>query len=104
MVILQDLARILQKMVILQDLARRWLSCKILQDEWLSCKILASRMVILQDSCKSNGYLARFLQVEWLSCKIFARRWLSCKILQENLARRCIVLQDLARILQDLAR
>ena len=51
MVILQDLARILQKMVILQDLARRWISCKILQDEWLSCKILARRMVILQDSC-----------------------------------------------------
>ena len=41
----------LAKMVILQDLARRWLSCKILQDEWLSCKILARRMVILQDSC-----------------------------------------------------
>ena len=87
----------------LQD---EWLSCKILQDfgrkscktmyrlarflqdnRWLSCKILARRMVILQDSCKTDGYLAR-----------------SCKILEENLARRCIVLQDFARILQDLAR
>ena len=45
MVILQDLARILQKMVILQDLARRWLSCKILQDGWLSCKILAKKIL-----------------------------------------------------------
>ena len=31
---------------------------------------LASRMVILQDSHKSNDYPASFLQVEWLSCKI----------------------------------
>ena len=49
--------------------------------------IFARWMVILQDSCKTKGYLAR-----------------SCKILEENLARRCIVLQDFARIMQDLAR
>ena len=42
MVILQDSARILQKLSILQDLAEKWLSCKI---------------------CQKNGYLARFLQV-----------------------------------------
>ena len=49
--------------------------------------IFARWMVILQDSCKTKGYLAR-----------------SCKICEENLARRCIVSQDFARILQDLAR
>ena len=42
MVILQDSARILQKLPILQDLIEKWLSCKIWQ---------------------KNGYLARFLQV-----------------------------------------
>ena len=41
-------------------------------------------MVILQDSCKTDGYLAR-----------------SCKISEENIARRCIVLQDSTRFLQD---
>ena len=72
-------------------------------------------MVIFQDSCKTDGYLARSckileenLQEDVSSCKILqdscktdgylAR---SCKILEENLTRRCIVLQDFARFLQD---
>ena len=42
MVILEDSARILQKLSIMQDVPERWLSCKI---------------------CRKNGYLARFLQV-----------------------------------------
>ena len=52
-VILQDLARFLQKRVILQDLARWRLSCKILQD---------------------GGYLARILKE---SCKITIPKFLS---------------------------
>ena len=86
-------------------LRKKWLSCKILQDEWLCFKILARRTVILQhlarfrkkilqddvSSCKirarsckiTDGYLERFLQDGWLSCKI--------------LARRMVILQDLAR-------
>ena len=52
-VILQDLARFLQKRVILQDLARWRLSCKILQD---------------------GGYLARILKE---SCKITIAKFLS---------------------------
>ena len=84
MFILQDLARILQKNGYLSR----------------SCKM----MIIFQDFCKTDGYLARFLQDEWLSCTILARRmvilqdfcktngylarflqdgWLSCKILQD---------------------
>ena len=55
-VILQDLARFLQKRVILQDLARWRLSCKILQDGGYLARIL-----------KEEGYLARILQE---SCKI----------------------------------
>ena len=46
-------------------------------------------MVILQDSCKTDGYLARFLQDGWLSCKIlqdFGRK--SCKTMY-RLARFC---------------
>ena len=50
-VILQDLARFLQKRVIFQDLARWRLSCKILQDGGYLARIL-----------KEGGYLARILQ------------------------------------------
>ena len=67
MVILQDSARILQKLSILQELPEKWLSCKI---------------------CQKNGYLARFWQK---SCKIMhnlARFWQnlpeSCKITIRN--------------------
>ena len=68
MFILQDLARILQKMVILQDLARRW----------LSCEILARRIVILQDLAR---IWKKILQDDVSSCKILQK---SCKILQDN--------------------
>ena len=48
------LARSCKTMVILQDLARR--------------------MVILQDSCKTDGYLARFLRKKnWKKTKIYLR-------------------------------
>ena len=62
-VILQDLARFLQKRVILQDLARWRLSCKILQDGGYLARIL-----------KEGGYLARILQE---SCKITIPKFLS---------------------------
>ena len=41
-----------------------------------SCKT-----VILQESYKMDGYLARLLQIGRLSCKILQE---SCKILQDN--------------------
>ena len=62
-VILQDLARFLQKSVILQDLARWRLSCKILQDRGYLERIL-----------EEVGYLARILQK---SCKITIPKFLS---------------------------
>ena len=108
MVILQDLARILQKMVILQDLAKRMVilqdSCKtngylvsFLQNERLSCKILAKRMAILQDSGKTIGYLARFLQ-KMVILQDVARFWQ--KFLQDDVSS-CKILPDSGRILQD---
>ena len=82
-------------------------------------------MVILQDPCKSNGYLARSLQVEWLSCKILASRMVilqdscksngylarflqddgylarSCKKILQDDASSCKILQESCKILQD---
>ena len=49
MVILQDSARILQKLSILQDQAEKWLSCKICQKNGYLARS-ARKMVILQDS------------------------------------------------------
>ena len=69
-VILQDLARFLQKRVILQDLARWRLSCKILQDGGYLARIL-----------KEGGYLARILQE---SCKITIPKFLSKKHKKNN--------------------
>ena len=63
-VILQNLARFLQRTVILQDLARWRLFCKILQDRGYLARIL-----------EEGGYLARILQDP---CKNLAR------ILQDN--------------------
>ena len=62
-VIMQNLARFLQKRVILQDLARWRLSCKILQDRGYLARIL-----------EEGGYLARILQE---SCKITIPKFLS---------------------------
>ena len=85
-VILQDLARFLQKRVILQDLARWRLSCKILQDGGYLARIL-----------KEGGYLARILQE---SCKITIPKFLSkntkkiteirCKIKKIVSRTRCL--------------
>ena len=50
-------------------------------------------MVILQDSCRSNGYLARFVQVNWVSCKIRASQMV---ILQDS----CKSIGYLARFVQ----
>ena len=71
MVILQDSARILQKLPILQDLTEKWLSCKIWQ---------------------KNGYLARFLQVRsgravLLLALILATHFISTRILLKNQLR-----------------
>ena len=59
-------------------------SCKILQDN------RQKNLVVLNLKTIRNGYLARVLQDGRLSCK--------------TLANRTVILQDLARILQDLAR
>ena len=37
------------------------------------CQNLAKNGYLAR-SCKTNGYLARFLQDEWLSCKILAEK------------------------------
>ena len=76
MVILQDSARILQKLPILQDLTEKWLSCKIWQ---------------------KNGYLARsgrkrFLQVRsgqavLLLALIHATHFISTRNLLKNQLR-----------------
>ena len=71
MVILQDFARILQKLPILQDLTEKWLSCKIWQ---------------------KNGYLARFLQVRsgravLLLALIHATHFISTRNLLKNQLR-----------------
>ena len=65
-VILQDLARFLQKRVILQDLARWRLSCKILQDGAYLARIL-------KESCKIT--IPKFLskntkKITEIRCKI----------------------------------
>ena len=71
MVILQDSARISQKLPILQELAEKWLSCKI---------------------CQKNGYLARFLQVRsgravLLLALIHAKHFILSKNLLNNWLR-----------------
>ena len=63
MVILQDSARILQKLPILQDLAEKWLSCKTWQKNGYLARS-ARKMVILQDSCK---FVPVELSSYWLS-------------------------------------
>ena len=50
--ILQDSARILKKLSISQDMSKR---CYLARSD--------RKMVILQDLCQKNGYLARFLRV-----------------------------------------
>ena len=47
-------------------------------------------MVILQDSCKTNEYLARFSKTNRYLARFGQDKWLSCKIL----ARRMVILQD----------
>ena len=63
MVILQDSARILQKLPILQDLAEKWLSCKTWQKNGYIARS-ARKMVILQDSGK---FVPVELSSYWLS-------------------------------------
>ena len=101
-------------MVILQDLERRWLSCKILQEEWLSSKILKfassfrSSSAIIGCFRRNIFHIAQTItQIEWNEFSeiiwnkiytgylqfitalgiIFApvdNEWLSCKILQDS--------------------
>ena len=78
------------------------------------CKEFFLRTAILQDSCKTNGYLVRFWQNEWLSCKILANRrailqysckkLLSCKILQDSGRNSWKTMYRLARFCQILAK
>ena len=65
-------------------------------------------MVILQDSFKTDGYIARFLRDGWLSCKILARRMAILqyparfwkKILQDDVSS-CKTLLESCKILQN---
>ena len=74
MVILQDSARILQKLPILQDLAENCLSCKIWQKNGYLARP-GRKMVILQD-----------LPEKWLSCKTLASSFRSSCLLIGSLS------------------
>ena len=84
MVILQDSARIFQKLPILEDLAKKMVILQGLAEKRLSCKI-----------CQKNGYLARFLQVRsgravLLVAFIHATHFFCAKIYLRN---RCVFLK-----------
>ena len=86
MVILQDSARILQKLSILHDLAEKWLSCKICQKNGYLARS-ARKMVILQDSCKFvpvelSSYWLLFMQHISFWPEIYFR--ISCVFLKKN--------------------
>ena len=86
MVILQDSARILQKLPILQDLAEKWLSCKTWPKNGYLARS-ARKMVILQDSCKFvpvelSSYWLSFMQNILFLAEIYLR--ISCVFFKKN--------------------